>query len=83
MDGARRDAALPGEVAVSEAGLAPYTFDLPADRLGDGHHVEIALAYDSWLVPAEIGQSADQRRLSVAVDWIQFTRGSSSPLSIR
>jgi hypothetical protein len=74
---------LPGEVTVSEAGLQAYTFDLPADRLGDGHHVEIALAYDSWLVPAEIGQSADQRRLSVAVDWIQFTRGSSSPLSIR
>jgi hypothetical protein len=74
---------LPGEVTVSEAGLQAYTFDLPADRLGDGHHVEIALAYDNWLVPAEIGQSADRRRLSVAVDWIQFTRGSSSPLSIR
>jgi hypothetical protein len=65
---------LPGEVTVSDAGLQAYTFDLPADRLGDGHHAEIALAYDNWLVPAEIGQSADQRRLAVAVDWIQFAR---------
>ncbi len=65
---------LPGDVTVSEAGLQAYTFDLPADRLGDGHHAEIALAYDNWLVPAEIGQSADQRRLAVAVDWIQFAR---------
>ncbi len=65
---------LPGDVTVSEAGLQAYTFDLPADWLGDGHHAEIALAYDNWLVPAEIGQSADQRRLAVAVDWIQFAR---------
>jgi hypothetical protein len=76
-------APLPGEVTVSEAGLESYTFGLPADQLGEGHHTEIALVYDSWLVPAEIGQSSDQRRLSVAVDWIQFTRGSSRSLSIR
>jgi hypothetical protein len=68
------DTLLAGEVTVSERSLQPYTLDLPAGVLGDGDHVTVTLAYDSWLVPAEIGQSADQRRLSVAVDWIQFER---------
>jgi hypothetical protein len=66
--------ALGGEVTVSDAALEAYAFDLPADLVGDGQHLEIALAYDGWLVPAEIGQSDDQRRLSVMVDWIQFRR---------
>jgi hypothetical protein len=61
-------------MTVSEASLQAYTFDLPAALVGDGIHLVLALDYDSWLVPAEIGQSADQRRLSVAADWIQFRR---------
>lgn len=55
--------------------LQTYTFNLPADILSDAAHTTITLEYDSWLIPAEIGQSADQRRL--AVDWIRFERAAS------
>jgi hypothetical protein len=70
-------ALLDGEITVSETSLQTYAFDLPADILGDGTRATITLEYDSWLIPAEIGQSADQRRLAVAVDWIRFRRSSS------
>jgi hypothetical protein len=68
------DTPLSGEVTVSDSSLQAYTFDLPADLLGDGQHAVVTVAYDSWLVPADLGQGADQRRLAVAADWIQFER---------
>jgi hypothetical protein len=67
---------LAGEVTVSEESLQAYTFDLPAEVLTGRKHTIVRIGYDSWLVPAEIGPSADQRRLSVAIDWIQFERVS-------
>jgi hypothetical protein len=68
------DTPLAGEATISERSLQAYTFDLPADILGDGKHAVITIAYDNWLVPADLGQGADQRRLAVAADWIQFER---------
>ena len=65
---------LAGEVTVSEDSLRAYTFDLPAEVLAARAHTTVRIDYDSWLVPAEIGPSADPRRLSVAVDWIRFER---------
>lgn len=59
-------------VTVSTAALLPYTFDLPAAALGDGRHVKITLAYDAVIVPADVGQSADPRRLALAVDTLRF-----------
>ncbi|MBE2268083.1 MAG: hypothetical protein IAE80_07600 [Anaerolinea sp.] len=61
-------------VNVSTAGLADYTWTIPADALGAGHHVQITLVYDAVVVPAEVGQSADQRRLAVAIDRLTFAR---------
>ena len=63
-----------GEGTVGEAGLEAYTFALPAAWVGTGEHLALALKYDEALVPVEIGQSADQRSLAVAVDWIEFRR---------
>jgi hypothetical protein len=54
--------------------LSAFTFDLPAAVIGDGHHIEIALDYDAVIVPVEVGQSADPRRLAVAVDALRFAR---------
>ncbi|NLF74888.1 MAG: hypothetical protein GX573_04260 [Chloroflexi bacterium] len=65
---------LAGEVTVGDAGLEAYTFALPAALVGTGEHLALALKYDKALVPVEIGQSADQRSLAVAVDWIEFRR---------
>jgi len=61
-------------VRVQPDSLGIYTFRLPADLIGEGQHLALDLSYDGWLVPAEIGHSQDQRRLSVAVDWLQFSR---------
>ncbi|MCC6613506.1 MAG: hypothetical protein IT320_08510 [Anaerolineae bacterium] len=57
--------------------LGIYSFSIPADLIGDGQHVEIELIYDDTLVPAEIGQSGDPRRLAIAVDWVRFGKGDS------
>ncbi len=65
---------LGAEIEVGEDGLGVYIFTIPADRLGTGEHITIALSYDATLIPAEIGQSADQRPLAVMVDWIEFRR---------
>lgn len=34
----------------------------------------VTLDYDAVIVPNEVGQSADPRKLAVAVDWVAFTR---------
>jgi len=59
-------------VEVTAETLHPYTWSIPAGALGDGHHVKLTLAYDATIVPAEIGQGGDQRRLAVAVDLFTF-----------
>jgi len=61
-------------VTVSTAGLAEYAWQIPAEMLGDGQHVQITLAYDSVVIPVDVGQSADQRRLAVAVDRLTFAQ---------
>ncbi|MCC6613487.1 MAG: hypothetical protein IT320_08415 [Anaerolineae bacterium] len=59
-------------VAVEPDALQEFTFDVPAEAIGDGQHIEITLAYDGVIVPAEVGQSGDPRKLSVAVDWVRI-----------
>jgi hypothetical protein len=67
-------APLEGEAFITTEALQNVTFEIPAETLGDGQHVEIALVYDRRIVPAEIGQSADPRPLAVMVDRVRFTR---------
>lgn len=61
-----------GEVSVAADELAEYSFSLPAEALGDGRHVRIALHTDDALSPAEIGQGDDARPLSIAVDAVRL-----------
>lgn len=61
-------------VEVTPEALQEYTFTLPADQVGDGQQLHLTLAYDSWAVPAEIGQGSNTRRLAIAVDWLTLTR---------
>lgn len=61
-------------VTVSAAALADYAWSIPAEVIGDGQHVQITLVYDAVVVPAEVGQSADQRRLAIAVDRLTLTQ---------
>lgn len=68
------ETALDMAATVAVESLEAYTFTVPAESIGDGQHVTITLDYDNALIPVEIGQSGDQRRLAVAVDWIQFER---------
>lgn len=60
-------------VTVAVEPLQPYTFHIPADVIGDGQHLKLTLAYDGTLVPAEIGQGSDQRKLAIAVDSVVFS----------
>jgi hypothetical protein len=66
--------ALGEAVTITADAFHVYTFDLPASVIGSGENLTITLDYDGWIVPAEIGQSADFRRLTIAVDWIRFSR---------
>lgn len=68
------DVPLGEPVAVAIEGLQTFAFDLPADLVGDGQHLALTLAYDAVVVPRDVGQSADIRRLAVAVDWVQLER---------
>jgi hypothetical protein len=52
--------------------LQEYTVSIPADLIGDGQHITITLDYDAVIVPVEVGQSSDPRRLAVGVDWLEF-----------
>ena len=63
-----------GAVTTPTDTLRAHTFDVPAAAVGSGQHVEIVLDYDTVVVPAEVGQSADPRRLAVAVDTLRFAR---------
>jgi hypothetical protein len=73
-----------GQAAQTEAvilpeGLQEVTFEIRAEAIGDGQHVEIVIEYDDVIVPNEVGQSADPRRLSIAVDWVRLTRVEVTP----
>ncbi len=64
-----------GESTVVEVdALHEYAFVVPAAAVGDGRRVTLTLDYDAVVVPAEVGQSADPRRLALAVDWIRLER---------
>lgn len=71
------DVALGDPVRVPVEGLAAYSLELPADIVGDGKHLIITFVYDDVIVPEDVGQSADQRRLAVSVDRIRFQRRDS------
>ncbi len=64
-------------VQVQIEGLQTFTFELPPALVGDGEQLTVTLAYDGVIVPAEVGQSADPRKLSIAVDTITFRRVES------
>ena len=59
-------------VTVQTDMLQTFMFHLPAAVVGDGQHLTITFNYDRVIVPNEIGQSADPRKLSLAVDWVRF-----------
>jgi hypothetical protein len=59
-------------VTVGVESLQPYTFAVPTDLIGDGQYLKLTLDYDAWVIPADIGQGSDSRRLAVAVDMIEF-----------
>ncbi|MEZ4670875.1 MAG: hypothetical protein R3E39_23475 [Anaerolineae bacterium] len=52
--------------------LQNLTFTLPAEVVGEGQHLALELDYDAVVVPSEVGQSADPRKLAVAVDRVEF-----------
>jgi hypothetical protein len=54
--------------------LNTYTYQLPAELVGNGRNLRLTLSYDNVIVPKEVGQSEDERKLAIAVDWIQFRR---------
>jgi hypothetical protein len=64
------DVGEPAEVGTGS--LAEYTWTIPVDVIGDGQHLQIRLIYDNVVVPAEVDQGGDTRRLAVAVDWLRF-----------
>lgn len=60
-------------VTVAPDTLQTLTFNLPADVVGDGKHLTLTLDYDNVVVPKDAGQGGDERKLAVAVDWVEFT----------
>jgi hypothetical protein len=64
--------ALGEAVTVETDTLQQFSLALPADVLGDGQNIKLSLVYDAVIVPEEVGQSADTRRLSIALDWLKF-----------
>jgi hypothetical protein len=62
------------EWTVLPGSLQTFAFTLPTEAVEDGQHLKLTLAYDAVIVPAEVGQSADPRRLAVAVDRLTFAR---------
>lgn len=62
------------QVAVVVDSLNTYTFSLPAEVVGHGKNLTLVLEYDAWVVPADVLESGDVRKLAVAVDWIRFER---------
>jgi hypothetical protein len=61
-------------LTITTDALREYSVSIPAEVIGDGQHITLTLAYDAVVVPADVGQSADPRRLALAVDWLRFTQ---------
>jgi hypothetical protein len=61
---------------VTTDALHEYRVMIPADAIDDGQHITVTLDYDAEIVPVEVGQSGDMRRLAVMVDWLEFRAGS-------
>lgn len=61
-------------VIVGTGGLSEYTWQVPADVIGSGQHVRITLTYDDVIVPRDVGQSGDPRRLAIAIDYLRLRR---------
>ncbi len=60
-------------VTVQPDSLQTFTFTLPLERFIDtGRRLTFTLDYDGVIVPRDIGQSDDPRKLALAVDWIEF-----------
>lgn len=51
--------------------LTLFTFFVPQEVIGDGKHIIVQFVYDS----SDVGQSADSRSLTLALDWIRFAAG--------
>lgn len=65
-----------GTQTAQVAQLTTLEYNIPAEVIGDGQHVTVALAYKSADAPADIGVGGDTRTLSIMVDWIQFAADS-------
>ncbi len=61
-------------VTVKTDSLQTLTFTLPAEVVGAGKHITLTLDYDGVVVPKDAGQGSDERKLALAVDWIDFTK---------
>lgn len=66
------DTPLDESVTVSTESLQTFTFTLPAEIVGDGNHLKLTLDYDDWVVPNDVNQGGDMRKLALMVDWIRF-----------
>jgi hypothetical protein len=73
LDGVCADEACLVPTVVPDS-LQTFSYRLPADLVGEGRHLTLTLDYDGVIVPNEVGQSADERKLAVAVDWVEFDR---------
>jgi hypothetical protein len=61
-----------GTVTVPADTLTEFSVPVPADAIGSGKHVRVALIYDAPDVPSEVMQNTDPRPLALAVDWVRF-----------
>ncbi len=60
------------QTVIQPNSLQTITFTLPAAVVGAGKNLKVTLDYDGVVVPKEVGQSEDPRKLAVAVDWVEF-----------
>lgn len=60
--------------AVSVDSLGVYRFRIPPTLIGSGSDLTVTLDYDGWIVPEEVGEGGDERRLAIAVDWLRFEK---------
>jgi hypothetical protein len=72
------DTPLDEPVSVSTESLQTFTFTLPAEIVGDGQQLNLTLDYDGWVVPNDVNQGGDMRKLALMVDWIRFQRIADS-----
>ncbi len=62
------------QVVVMPDSLQQFMFTLPSNLVREGKHLTFTLDYDAVVVPKEVGQSEDPRKLAVAVDWVEFRK---------